>query len=91
MRKINDKGYSMVGLVFGAAIMLILAIGGFIGYGYLPNDGNDTTNKTVNEILDEADTAKDVNDSREEKIINELENNSWYCLCIEKPLQIRSL
>lgn len=76
MRKINDEGYSMLGLVFGAAILLILGIGGFMGYGYLPNDGNDMTNKSVNEILDEVDTTKEINDNREESVINELENNN---------------
>lgn len=76
MRKINDKGYSMLGLVFGAAILLILGIGGFVGYGYLPNDKNDMTNKSVNEILDEVDSVKEVNDNREETLMNELENNN---------------
>ena len=77
MRKINDKGYSMIGLVFGAAIMLILAIGGFMGYGYLPNNSTSVdTDKSVNEILDETNSVKTTYDDSEEKIINELENNS---------------
>lgn len=76
MRKTNDKGYSMTGLVLGVAVILILGISGFMEYGYSPNNENDMTNKSVNEIINEVDNAKDVNDNREEDIINELENNS---------------
>lgn len=77
MRKINDNGYSMIGLVFGAAIILILAIGGFMSYGYLPNDSTSVdTNKSVNEILDEADSVRTTYDNNEETLINELENNN---------------
>lgn len=74
----NNNGYSMIGLVITAAIIPVLAIGGFMGYGYYTDDNNSvSTYKTVDDTRVEVDKAEQAQEDNSIIVFNELENN-WY-------------